>query len=655
MKFQINTIKSESGAIGAIDIEIRPGEKIVFIGANGTGKSRLGYYIERELFRKTTEGHKQIRLQVEELEKKLDQEVSQLDTALREGNEKLDALSTENGNLNETEVQQKISLKESIKSNITSLTNQKEEILQGKKKAAEEVAEFDPNAAFNFDYCQRVSALRSLVVPPHTPYNSYKYLREEVLYGGPDTQNNTDRKWKKLVVRGHHSVEIADGVGTLQQDFATLIGALIANKLEISTKYIDSGKSGSADSILDHVFSIWNRLLPDRKISLNIEDRSIELKTANGSSYNLIDSSEGERTIFYILGQCILYEKKSLIIIDEPDLYIHESIIEALYDTLEEELSDCAFIYITHNLGFATSRHGKKYSLFGYKKEQIPSGGTNQKEYWDITELPKSNELPEKIKTHICGSRKPVLFVEGDENQRPLDRIYRSVYPNMEVLHVGACSQVINYTKGANGIEQFHRIQCFGIVDGDNRERGTRRKLEQNQVYCLDIAIIENAFLIPNVAKALYDLLQVDYCKEKFIEDIIAFIDEDENWIADNVKDNLLKDLKSQINSMSGSIKELSESHVNVPTIASEVSHEKAAVDNIMSSDKDPEKILRQLLAKFRCKSLFAHLARLLGLGSKEILKEKILHAMNNKAPLCEKLIEELKKELPEIDTTPPQ
>ena len=358
-------------------------------------------------------------------------------------------------------------------------------------------------------------------------------------------------------------------------------------KMEMSVK-IKQKKLPQEDatSILDKVCAIWNELLKGREIQFVPERRSMELTSTNGSSYDLIDGSDGERTIFYILGQCMLCEKNSLIVIDEPDLYINESILNSLYNRIEMKRADCAFIYITHNLNFASSRAGLKYGIYEYKKMLSPNGSvSNQEEKWDIEKLPDGSEIPEKVFASICGSRRNILFVEGDEGS--WERVYAYVYKDFTVIPVGSCEQVIQYTKSINKNKQFHRVKCFGIVDRDNRNSREHSRLKRKGIYCLDFAILENVFLIPDVAEWLYDSLGSIYHREEYIEKIINSINNNRDWMAKNIKDKLYKDIETNVNNLPSKLELLSKESINFQSIRERVDQVTKSTDEIMNTGKD--------------------------------------------------------------------
>ncbi|WP_161565226.1 AAA family ATPase [Campylobacter jejuni] len=64
--------------------------------------------------------------------------------------------------------------------------------------------------------------------------------------------------------------------------------------------------------------------------------------------------SDGERAILYLIMYVLCIEEK-IILIDEPELHLHPSLTNKLWDVLEKHRQDCLFIYITHDLNFASS------------------------------------------------------------------------------------------------------------------------------------------------------------------------------------------------------------------------------------------------------------------------------------------------------------
>ena len=57
--------------------------------------------------------------------------------------------------------------------------------------------------------------------------------------------------------------------------------------------------------------------------------------------------SDGERAIFHFIAEVVSAEENSLIIIDEPENHLHNSILESWNDDRVCETGLCIFIYNT--------------------------------------------------------------------------------------------------------------------------------------------------------------------------------------------------------------------------------------------------------------------------------------------------------------------
>lgn len=292
------------------------------------------------------------------------------------------------------------------------------------------------------EFCHRISGHRSLIfnrsISIDDPKNAERNLLGEV--------HNKDQRWH------------GKPTGGLQADFDKLLIALISDEVKISTTYRQSKSDAPPPTTkLDQVINLWNELLPHRLLEANGTEVRIAV---NGSHYGLEQGSEGEKSIFYVLGQCVLAPPRSLVIVDEPDIHINKSILSRFFDAIEKMRDDCCFLYITHDIDFSSSRIDcKRYVVNGYEHPNA----------WDIDLITDSKEIPIEIVTRIAGSRKSIIFVEGDA-KNSLDCIYKKIYSEFTVIPVGSCANVIKYTSGLNDqfISALHRIECHGIIDADN-------------------------------------------------------------------------------------------------------------------------------------------------------------------------------------------
>lgn len=291
---------------------------------------------------------------------------------------------------------------------------------------------------------------------------------------------------------------------SLLNDYSQLMTLLFSDYTEESAKYFAASKSSTAriepvKTKLDVVKEIWESILPHRE--LIIGGLRIETKTGDTPEgvYNSSEMSDGERVIFYLIGQCLAAPADAIIIIDEPELHLHKSVRAPLWDQIEKARSDCFFVYLTHDVDFASSmREATKVWLKSYD-------GTR----WDWDLISQDDTIPEELLLEVLGSRKPVVFVEGAYGS--LDSaLYSSVLANYLVKPVGSCSQVIQTVKALKANSQFHRLEVFGIIDRDRRVPAEIQKLEQDSIFVLSVAEVENLFCTKEILEIVSTRLARD-------------------------------------------------------------------------------------------------------------------------------------------------
>ena len=268
----------------------------------------------------------------------------------------------------------------------------------------------------------RISAHRALTLNPDVPKIDEKSARRGLKTGVASDFATPDH-------RSGHRWQSKEAV-TLLVDFDFLVQVLFAEQSNASFtthKKNRRGDTSLADQTkLEQLAEIWERLLPHRTLHISGDD--IEVSSAGSSArYKASEMSDGERAIFYMIGQTLVAEKGSLLIIDEPELHVHRAIMAKLWDELEAARSDCAFLFITHDLEFAASRVAQKFVIRDY----------DPKPFWTLEIVPGNIGFDEEITTLILGSRRPILFIEGRETSLDL-AIYRSCYPEWTVIPRGS-------------------------------------------------------------------------------------------------------------------------------------------------------------------------------------------------------------------------
>jgi AAA domain, putative AbiEii toxin, Type IV TA system/Protein of unknown function (DUF4435) len=337
------------------------------------------------------------------------------------------------------------------------------------------------------DRAHRISAHRALSLNPRVTKIDANSAIRGLRYGHADPQwqigHRVSSRWK-----GHAAT-------ALLNDYDLLLQCLFAEQTNTSLQTHKDARLGSPTipklTNFERLSEIWNRLLPHRTLEVTGDDIKV---AAAGSDepYQAEELSDGERAIFYLIGQTLTASKNSLIIFDEPELHIHRAIMSRLWDELEATRPDCATLLITHDLEFAASREGQKFVVRDYS----PKNG------WSIEQVPDDTGFTEEISTLILGSRRPILFVEGNETS--LDQtIYRACYPDWTILPRGSCEEVIHSVTSMRSNSALTRVTCAGIVDADAYDESDILLLRSKGIAILPVSEIENIFLMPSVIEAI--------------------------------------------------------------------------------------------------------------------------------------------------------
>lgn len=333
----------------------------------------------------------------------------------------------------------------------------------------------------------RISAHRALILNPSVPKisesNALQGLRVGYAKKESGVQYREGYRWQSNV--STH----------LLNDFDFVVQALFAEQsnisLETHNKVRKGDNSPANPTKFEILIDIWERLLPHRKLHISGDDIQVSI-AGKDDLYSGSDMSDGERAIFYMLGQALVAAKNSLIIFDEPELHVHRSIMAKLWDELESARPDCAFVFITHDLEFASSRVADKYIL----REFDP------KLYWKIEKVPADTGFDDELTTLILGSRKPILFVEGAASSLDI-AIYRSCFTDWTIVPKGSCEEVIHSVVTMRRNENLTRITCSGVVDADDYSQGDKDYLAELGVATLPVSEIENLILLPTVSRAI--------------------------------------------------------------------------------------------------------------------------------------------------------
>lgn len=467
----------------------------------------------------------------------------------------------------------------------------------------------------------RISAHRSLSLNPAVAKINESRARTGLRFGYVDAEKKNETAYRESS-RWSNKAETF-----LLNDFDFLVQVLFAEQSNVALETHNAAHAGTLGkpdlTRFQRLTTIWDRILPHRTLQVSGDD----IKAfANGQSpYSAAEMSDGERAVFYMLGQVLVAEPDSVLIFDEPELHVHRAILSRLWDEAEVARPDCAFLVITHDLEFAASRPGQKFIIRRY---QTPDA-------WEVEPVPDDTGFSEEIATLILGSRKPILFVEGAGSS--LDcAIYRACYPDWTVLPRGACENVIHAVATMRHNSNLTRITCSGIVDADDYSDEDKRRLSDLGVAVLPVSEIENLFLLPDIATAI--LKDENFQNAEIRDKINSFQDEviAEVNRAGSIDDAVLRYCRRRIDR---ALKKIDFRDAKTPEELAKYYSERTAELGVVAVAKEARARIKEavekrdlpaLLANFDNKALLALAAKHLKSTSKVAFESWITRAMRN-------------------------
>ncbi len=276
-------------------------------------------------------------------------------------------------------------------------------------------------------------------------------------------------------------------------------GIIINNLISQHVKFLGEIRKQKTDeqtvklSTLEKALYLWNEIIQHRELEI-IDGSTIKVKN-NQEYYDLNELSDGEKSILYLISQIFQAPKNGFIIVDEPEINLNKSVLYKVWDELENYRNDCIFIYLTHDINFASSRFAS--SKFWIKSLDKKIGT------WDFEKI-DINNIPEPLLLEIIGSRKPILFCEGDRANSTDYLLYSALFPKLNIIPVESCTNVENYTKAFNEQNIFDN-SAIGLIDGDHKTQEQIIKLKTKKVYCISFAEIENLLLTEDFLKKMCD------------------------------------------------------------------------------------------------------------------------------------------------------
>jgi energy-coupling factor transporter ATP-binding protein EcfA2 len=351
----------------------------------------------------------------------------------------------------------------------------------------------------------------------------------------------------------------------IADDFNEMVSLLFAKHNASNQDYVDQCRQKIdnppvPNSHLDTLIEFWNQIFPHRRIKYSEGKITVYWPDFDIPDYVGSALSDGERSIFYLLGKCLIQPEKTLIIIDEPELHLHNSLMYILWNKLESIKNTCVFIYFTHNLDFAASR--KDFIKLWIRHPKITLGYVPKDTKLNIFNIEKINEniIPPDLYYEILGSKGNILFIEGAKH-KPEYSFYQYIFPDYYVISCGNCKKVIDYTNSLNKLNssRLGHHSAVGIIDQDRRTNEDIDKLSKKSIFTLPVAEFENLLFMPSILKSFLNDAVNDDCHiiEYYYNNTLEYIlgefkkniaEQKEKRVSDSIKWRLKQLSRNKIN-----------------------------------------------------------------------------------------------------------
>ena len=277
-----------------------------------------------------------------------------------------------------------------------------------------------------------------------------------------------------------------------------LLSKLIIEDRESAAEYRDNCMNDQSYkppiTKLMQLRNFWGRHFPNRDIKVAYDPTATSTLTG-GDSYPMGQMSDGERVAIY-LAASVIDAATGLIFVDEPEVHFHSLLARRFWDDLEDIMTDCRFVYFTHDLQFAISRRSAQFVIM--TPDQNPKV------------LEHELGIPSEVKDSILSAAsfnvnaKRFVFCEGRRGGEKDEVFYESWFRDTEtaVVGVGSFQQVYKCVTVFNSSPVISGDKAIGIIDRDY-EPDIYLKSLPSEIHVLKVHEVENLFCLPEVFAAV--------------------------------------------------------------------------------------------------------------------------------------------------------
>ncbi|WP_231639590.1 DUF4435 domain-containing protein [Sphingomonas profundi] len=186
---------------------------------------------------------------------------------------------------------------------------------------------------------------------------------------------------------------------------------------------------------------------------------------------------------------------------DEPEKHLHPSITALLLDACIRARPEVSIVVSSHDV-FLIERLSPTHVI--HIRNSTVTNINPEHRVFDARVIEDIESVPEDLRTALLGSRREILFVEGEGGSRDL-ALYSHVYESVKVAPRGGHGKVQEAVGALKSLVEQHWLVPYVIIDGDGRSFDERMRLAAKNIFVLPNPTIENIFFYDEMISCFVD------------------------------------------------------------------------------------------------------------------------------------------------------
>lgn len=249
-------------------------------------------------------------------------------------------------------------------------------------------------------------------------------------------------------------------------------------------------------------------------VRIRFTDDGLMAEKPKSAPYSIEGMSDGERASLFLAAAYLTQKPSTCLFIDEPEKHLSPGISWRLIRKSIEHNTLISSVLASHDVHLIEGINATKI-IYVASSEIISDNQGRETRKYDAVVLDSTSDVQDELRRDALGSRKRIVFVEGDENSPDL-QIYSQMFRDRKVAPKGGQQAVRAAVNTLRSAPEYHWLDVAGVIDGDGIEAEEREVLQGNNIAVLPVPTIENILLCRHLIRAFSDFRTMHFSQRKF-------------------------------------------------------------------------------------------------------------------------------------------